>query len=304
MGSEFAPQVGNGGRKRIGCDKEVYLFIWYVSNTLTFRQIGNLFGISKSSAWYAIQRVSKWLVSIGHEFITWPDENSAKQNWRKFELKRKIPGVIGAIDCSHINIKAPNLHKESYFDRKQNYSLVLQLVVDADKKIMDIHCGEPGSLHDSRVLRRSELYKNAFNDPARMFPHNSFLLGDSAYASSAWIVPPFKDNGTLNDTQKAFNYLHSATRIVVENTFASLKNRFRRLLHFCEQSNLCMITNIIVSICILYNICTTMDDHYGVIDEDTSNTDFEEEAYVVYSQQANGNRREALYNNLQSNHII
>lgn len=135
----YAPtdtQLLGGGRSRIGPEKEIYLFVWYVSNTITFRQLGNLFNISKSASWYAVRRVCKWLISIGHEFVKWPDADAIKKNNKKFELKKKIPGVIGAIDCSHINIKAPHLSKESYFDRKQKYSVVLQAVVDADKKFL------------------------------------------------------------------------------------------------------------------------------------------------------------------------
>lgn len=98
------------------------------------------------------------------EFVAWSDEAAANNISNKFESRKRIPGVIGAIDCTHITIKAPQLNKESYLNRKKNYSLVIQAVVDADKKFIDICCGEPGSLDDSRVLRRSDLYRKATTD--------------------------------------------------------------------------------------------------------------------------------------------
>lgn len=66
--SEINPEEG-AGRRRIGAEKEIYLFVWYISNTVTFRQLGNLFGLQKASAWRCVKRVSRWLISIGHEFV-------------------------------------------------------------------------------------------------------------------------------------------------------------------------------------------------------------------------------------------
>lgn len=276
------------------------MYIWYVSNTLTYRQLGNLFGITKSASWYAVRRVCKWIISIGHEFVKWPEGNKIKKNCRKFEAKKRIPGVIGAIDCSHINIKAPKINKESYFNRKQNYSLVLQAIVDADKKFIDIYCGEPGSLHDSRIFRRSDFFKKVSTDSSNFFPNNTFLLGDSAYGCTNWLVPPYKDNGALTHAQKNFNYIHSSTRIIVENTFGLLKSKFRRLLHFSEQTNLCAITNLIMSICILHNICIIMEENLEEInDHETS-----EEFNPGYFQDPASNRRETLFNYLMEKNII
>ncbi|XP_054086947.1 uncharacterized protein LOC128921931 isoform X2 [Zeugodacus cucurbitae] len=40
---------------------------------------------------------------------------------------------------------------------KSHMTVEFLIVVDADKRFVDVTCGEPGSLHDSRVLRRSHL---------------------------------------------------------------------------------------------------------------------------------------------------
>lgn len=45
-----------------------------------------------------------------------------------------------------------------YCNRKKSYSIILQAVVTSDMRFTNIYCGEPGSLHDARVLRRSSLY--------------------------------------------------------------------------------------------------------------------------------------------------
>ena len=108
---------------------------------------------------------------------------------RKMEDIAGFPNAVGAIDGSHISIKAPHINHEDYFNRKQNYSINLQGVVDADGKFIDVSIGWPGSIHDARVLRLSTLYRRAENDVILTEPVRHIngvcvrplLIGDSAY---------------------------------------------------------------------------------------------------------------------------
>lgn len=206
----------------------------------------------------------------------------------QFEAVKKIPHILGCIDCSHIKIKAPRENKEEYFNRKHCYSLHLQAVVDANNAFIDVFAGEPGSMHDSR-------------DQEITFPNNSVLLGDSAYPAGYWIVGPYKDNGYLNQ-QRQFNYIHSATRIAVENAFGLLKTRFRRLLHFTEQDNLKTITNLIVCGCILHNICILQND--DIVNQYAENPvdPVTDESYAAPNQPTN--RRDALLAELIFSNVI
>jgi len=129
-------------------------------------------------------------------------------------------------------------------------------------RFTNIYCGEPGSLHDARVLRRSPLYETTVQNKEMLFPGDTFIIGDSAYASLSWLVPPFRDNGHLTPQQKDFNFLHSSTRIVVERAFGYLKGRFRRIKYFNEYRQMPFITNTIVCACILHNYCIDENDAY------------------------------------------
>lgn len=301
--SEYLP--GNKfGKPRMGSEKKMYLYLWYICNSITFRQLGNLFGVAKSSAWTAVRRVCHWLISIGHEFVKWPTGNILAETTTKFKNKKQIPGVIGAIDCSHIVIQAPCENKEGYFNRKQQYSIVLQAVVDADKKFVDISCGEPGSLHDSRVLRRSRLFQKATENHIAVFPENTFIIGDSAYPSLSWLVPPYKDTGRLTDKQRKFNYIHSSTRMAVENAFGLLKTRFRRLLHFTEQKNIPAITNIVMSACILHNICIFFDDEIDAEVMNESNEDNSANLTEHIAGSLNYSRQQALFDLLDAMNLL
>jgi len=48
-----------------------------------FRQLGNLFGIAKSTSWQTARRVAEWLITLGIEFVKLPEGavlESAKEN--------------------------------------------------------------------------------------------------------------------------------------------------------------------------------------------------------------------------------
>lgn len=45
-------------------------------------------------------------------------------------------------------------------------------------KFTNVYCGDPGSFHDVRMLRRSELFQIAELERENIFPNNTFLVGD------------------------------------------------------------------------------------------------------------------------------
>ncbi|KAB0801953.1 hypothetical protein PPYR_04139, partial [Photinus pyralis] len=231
----------------------ILLTLWYLANTETFRQVADRFDISLSSAHRCLVRVVKFIISIKHEYIVWPSINEAKYIAEQFKRKQGIGNIIGAIDGSHIKINKPKFNQDSYINRKGYHSVLLQGVVDHRKMFIDVYCGEPGSLHDARLLRKSPLYARTTDNKNDIF-YDMFLLGDSAYPCLNWIVPPFKDNGNLTADQKMFNYKHSSTRMCVENAFGLLKGRFRRLSSF-ENLDIQLIVQCIMACCVLHNIC-------------------------------------------------
>ncbi|XP_023311455.1 uncharacterized protein LOC111692021 [Anoplophora glabripennis] len=70
-----------------------------------------------------------------------------------------------------------------------------------DYKMLFTHCyaGEVGSVHDSTVLKRSEVWDFLLNN--EKFPENTHLLGDKAYHLLPTLITLYKDNGHLNNEQ-------------------------------------------------------------------------------------------------------
>ncbi len=80
-----------------------------------------------------------------------------QQNQTQFMQIASFPGVVGAIDGTHINITAPSVNENVYVNRKRYHSINTQVVFDADYNILDVVPKWPGSTHDVRIFNESGL---------------------------------------------------------------------------------------------------------------------------------------------------
>ena len=66
-----------------------------------------------------------------------------------------MPGVVGAIDGTHIEIIAPSKDEDVFVNRKKVHSINTQIVFDATFNILDVVAKLPGSTHDLRIYWRA-----------------------------------------------------------------------------------------------------------------------------------------------------
>ena len=272
------PQFADhGGRPPVVLRKQILLTLWVFGDPECLRSVADRFDVCRASAYRVYRRVCKAIVRhLMNEFIKFPTGQKAQAVMEAFERKRGFPGILGAIDGTHIPIKAPNHNHEQYINRKGFFSVQLQIVCDADLLITDTFCGYPGSVHDARVFRNSPLYREVEVNPDNYFPGNSHILGDAAYPLKRWLLTPFRDNGHLTARQRRYNVAHSSTRMVVERSIGLLKNRFRKLKTMMDIDKTGDIPEVIVASCILHNICILEDDiadFLGDSDDDDDDDD-------------------------------
>jgi len=62
-------------------------------------------------------------------YIRLPNPQEASQVMQAFQMQCGIPGIVGAIDGTHIQIVKPCVHGETYFNRKGYYSLNIQGII-------------------------------------------------------------------------------------------------------------------------------------------------------------------------------
>ncbi|GBG61630.1 hypothetical protein CBR_g22428 [Chara braunii] len=194
--------------------------------------------------------------------IKWPVSRRRVQILRAFRDKG-FPSCFGAIDCTHIYIDKPaGAPLENYYDCKQKFSVQAQVVVDLDMRILDVHVGYPGSVHDARVLHNSQLWRRAevgelFDAPPENLPHGvvtqGYLLGDNGYpVTCPWIVQPYGGIDQAPDEER-FDTGQKVARGCVERAFGRLKCMWCLFLR-THKTNLDTLPKQFVAVCTLHNI--------------------------------------------------
>jgi len=160
--------------------------------------------------------------------------------------------------------------------------------------------GYPGSVHDQRIFKQSEV-ATYLNDKEK-FPFDSHLVGDSAYVLHEHLLVPFKDNGHLSAAQKYYNFCQSSARVVVERCFVLLKGRLRSLMYCLPMARVDLMAEYIVACCVIHNICILKKDELvitPILATDTSTQD-----HHINERQANDDnngihKRNMIMNMLQ-----
>jgi hypothetical protein len=136
-------------------------------------------------------RVVKVVCDLAPRIIKWPSEEQIEETKTKIRNMAGLPNVIGCVDGTYVEIKAPKGDAQSYITRKSNYAITLQGTCDAEMKFIDVFVGFPGSVHDNRIFGNSDLYLNVQNDMREYFPQNEYIsIGDKAYPILSWCIPP------------------------------------------------------------------------------------------------------------------
>ncbi|XP_015120747.1 putative nuclease HARBI1 [Diachasma alloeum] len=168
----------------------------------------------------------------------------------RFLRRFNFPHAIGCIDGTHVAIVPPAInhpiHPENiYVNRKGYHSLNVQLICDADFKILNVNARYPGSANDCAIWNDSNiqpLMRRLHNYNGERF----YLLGDAGYPLRPWLMTPFKD--PLDDSpEAAFNRVFCCARSIIERVNGILKMRFRcllkhRVLHY-DPTTAAKITN-------------------------------------------------------------
>ena len=90
------------------------------------------------------------------QYIQLPHEAQRQEEvMQGFSSIPNMPGVIGAIDCTHVRIKAPSGDAFAYINRKNFHSVNVQPISDAKCVLLNAVARWPAGMHDSFNLRNS-----------------------------------------------------------------------------------------------------------------------------------------------------
>ena len=99
--------------------------------TCTFqRKVGDISGISQPSMSRTMPAVLDAIISLAPNYIQFPYRDPQQAEIKRgFHAIARFPNIIGAIDCTHIAIKAPSTNKFNYVNKKGFHSVIFLLFV-------------------------------------------------------------------------------------------------------------------------------------------------------------------------------
>lgn len=263
-----------GNKQQAPVELQLAIFLRRVGSKDEIFSICSRYGISEGTVYLYCKRVKLAILSLKSELVVWPTGELRKMIHLGFKNIGGFNNVIGAVDGTHIILgTAPLKQPEIYWNRKKKYSIQCQGIVDHRGIFIDYEIGWPGSVHDAKVYWNSFFYQNV----STLIKGWDYLLGDSAYPLSNFLIKPFNNSENL---QSQFNIIHSLHRVVVENAFGKFKNRFSCLkeLNVRKISAAVCLTECCI---ILHNFLETNNDNWDELDEsdndDNSDNDNEEE---------------------------
>ena len=105
----------------------VIAYLLYVAQGMTYLQISHLLGIGVMTVCKCVHECTYAICK--HMFLVYirlPTSVEARANMEKWRQQASIPGIVGAIDGTHIDIAKPCEYGQDYFNRTSNYSINMQ----------------------------------------------------------------------------------------------------------------------------------------------------------------------------------
>lgn len=124
-----------GGPPNIPVTNNIVMFLWYLCNQNSFRELSDKFDVSQGGAHNVILEMLELTCALAASFITWPTECEKRTNAGVFRRVCGMNGIIGAIDGCLIKIQ---IRGGDYLNRNHFYSVLLQGIVDDQGTSQDL----------------------------------------------------------------------------------------------------------------------------------------------------------------------
>ncbi|KAJ8375531.1 hypothetical protein SKAU_G00061110 [Synaphobranchus kaupii] len=126
---------------------EVLVFLYWLASATSYRVVSEAFAIPRQTICDIVHRVSKG-----------------------------IHGIMAQVICFPTGQDLGEAESQDYLNRKLFYSVQMQAICDHRGTFLNLFTSYPGSVHDARVLRLSDVYVH------RQYPPQGwFLIGDGGY---------------------------------------------------------------------------------------------------------------------------
>lgn len=238
--------------------EQILTALHFLGNDAQYHVNGLAHGISKSTVLRCIHRVCHIITNhLMPLIVRWPAASQLVE--REFFNIAGFPHVKGVIDGTLVHIDSPSEDEPAYVGRDNKHSFNVLVVAGPRYQFFFASAKFPGSMHDARAVRKSQIWKRWQIDNWR--PDNdedTIILGDSAYPLTSWLITPTVLNANahiyhLAQAVPIYERIHRRTRFIVENAIGILKEEYPCLNYLRVRSPI-RISNIIYSCITLHNM--------------------------------------------------
>jgi nuclease HARBI1 len=216
--------------------------------------VGDTFHVDKSTVCRTVHRVTRAIASLRSKYVKFPVTQQQRRDvMNDFYASSKLPGVIGAVDCTHVPIQSPGGDDaEIYRNRKGYFSINVQLICDSRNYITDVVARWPGSVHDSTIFDNCQIRAEL-----EIQPTDGYLIGDGGYACRRYLLTPLAN--PVTPAERAYNVAQISARNSIERTNGILKRRFPAL-KYGMRLRIDNALPVIVAAVVLHNIAVTLGE--------------------------------------------
>jgi hypothetical protein len=218
-----------GKRKQAPVEHQLLVLLMYLGTAgsgASNPRLRTFFGLGRGTVELYRSRCVVAIRSLRKHAIQWPDEEERKKIQKRIYKEYRWPKCVAIADGTLFPLAYEPQSDDApdYSGRKFKYSLTVMIVNDDERRIRYYYSGMPGTCHDARVYRATQLFKH----PEQYFGPNQYLVADSAIPNSPTVVSAYKcPNGySLGPEETRFNTRLGKLRIISEHTIGILKGRF------------------------------------------------------------------------------
>jgi hypothetical protein len=117
-------------------------------------------GVSQSTVWRVIQRVTLSLCHLKNQHIRMPSDAEMQNTAERIAERFQIPRLALAVDGMMARFEdaprglPPGVRRQDWWCRKCFYAINCQIVCNDQHLICDVDCDWPGNTHDARIWDR------------------------------------------------------------------------------------------------------------------------------------------------------
>ncbi|KAH7577584.1 hypothetical protein ACOSP7_001467 [Xanthoceras sorbifolium] len=253
----------------LSVEKQVAIALRRLASGESQVSVGIAFGVGQSTVSQVTWRFIEALEERAQHHLKWPDSNRMEEIKSNFEALFGLPNCCGAIDATHIIMTLPAVQtSDDWCDQENNYSMLVQGIVDHEMRFIDIVTGWPGGMNVSRLLKFSGFFKlceagQRLNGNVRTLAEGvklrEYIVGGVGYPLLPWLITPYESKG-LSASMSSFCAMHEAARSLAVKAFLQLKGGWRILNKVMWRPDKRKLPSVILVCCLLHNIIIDSGD--------------------------------------------